>query len=75
MFEQKDVEKFTTALKEMLKKDSKVKTLYQDFKKDKDKIVDYIDYVMSKYTQKLDKLMKEYGVDYEEAIDILTKGI
>lgn len=75
VFEQKDVKKFTVALKDMLKSDQKAKSLFQDFKKDKDKIVDYIDYVMSKYTHKLDKMMKEYNVDYEEAIDLLTRGI
>lgn len=75
VFEAKDVKSFQKAIKELVLKDNKAKSLLQAFRKDDDKMVDYIDYIMGKHTKDLDKLMKEFNINYDEAIDIIAKGI
>lgn len=75
VLETKDTKSFQKEFKELLNKDTKAKSLLQAFRKDDDKIVDYIDYIMSKYDKQLDTLMGEYNINYDESIDLITKGI
>ena len=75
VFESKDINTFKSELKDLVSKDIKAKTLFKAFQKDQDKVVDYIDYVMSKYPKELDSLMKKTNIGYEETLDILIKGI
>lgn len=75
VLETKDVKSFQKEFKELISKDQKAKSLLQAFRKDDDKIVDYIDYVMSKYDKQMDSMMKQYNVNYDESIDLITKGI
>jgi hypothetical protein len=75
VFESKDVIKFKAELKNLVSKDPKAKTLFKAFQSDADKVVDYIDYVMSKYPKDLDALMNKTNINYDEAVDILVKGI
>ncbi len=74
VFEAKDVKGFTSDFKELTKQDAKLSQLLRTFKKDEDKIVDYIDYVMSKYGKHLDQLMKKYNIGYDESIELMIKG-
>lgn len=66
---------FTNDLRDLVKGDMKAKNLYRAFKKDEDKIVDYIDYVLSKYYNQVQKLMNQHGIEYDEAIDQLISRV
>ena len=76
ILETKDTKGFQKEFKEIIfNKDNKVKSLFNSFKKDDEKIVDYIDYVMGKYDKEMNSLMKKHNVDYDESINLITKGI
>lgn len=73
--ESKDSKGFQKEFKENILKDQKAKTLLSAFKKDDEKIVDYIDYIMGKFDKEMNAMMKKYNVNYDESIDLITKGI
>lgn len=75
VFEAKDVKSFLKDINSIVMADSKAKQLVMNFKRDEDKMVDLIDYLMVKYEKQIDNMMKNYNIGYEEAIDLIVKGI
>jgi alpha/beta superfamily hydrolase len=73
VFESKDVKAFRKDIQDIIKSDSKARQLQQSYRKDEDKIVDFIDHFFSKHADKLDEIMKEYNINYDEAVDIIAK--
>lgn len=71
VMETKDVKSLKESFLELVKNDSKYKTLFNDYKKDTEKMVELIDYVMEKYKDELKKFLKEYNVEYEDVIDVI----
>lgn len=64
---------FTDQLRDLVTDDKKARQLFREFKKDNDKIVDYIDYVLSKYFRQIDHLMKRFNVDYDQMIEMIER--
>lgn len=75
VFEAKDVKSFMKDINSIVMADSKAKQLVMNFKRDEDKMVDLIDYLMVKYEKQIDNMMKNYNIGYDEAIDLIVKGI
>lgn len=75
VFEAKDVKSFLKDINSIVMADSKAKQLVMNFKRDEDKMVDLIDYLMVKYEKQIDNMMKNYNIGYDEAIDLIVKGI
>lgn len=75
VFEAKDVKSFLKDINSIVSADSKAKQLVNNFKRDEDKMVDLIDYLMVKYEKQIDNMMKNYNIGYDEAIDLIVKGI
>lgn len=71
VMETKDVKSLKESFLELVKNDSKYKTLFNDYKKDTEKMVELIDYIMEKYKEELKKFLKEYNVEYEDVIDVI----
>jgi len=71
VMETKDVKSLKESFLELVKNDGKYKTLFADYKKDTEKMVELIDYVMEKYKDELKKFLKEYNVEYEDVIDVI----
>ena len=71
VIETKDVKSLKESFLELVKNDGKYKTLFNDYKKDTEKMVELIDYVMEKYKEELKKFLKEYNVEYEDVIDVI----
>lgn len=71
VMETKDVKSLKESFLELVKNDGKYKTLYNDYKKDTEKMVELIDYVMEKYKEELKKFLKQYNVEYEDVIDVI----
>ena len=71
VMETKDVKSLKESFLELVKDDGKYKTLYNDYKKDTEKMVELIDYIMEKYKEELKKFLKEYNVEYEDVIDVI----
>lgn len=75
VFETKDIKSFLKDINSIVMADSKAKQLVMNFKRDEDKMVDMIDYLMVKYEKQIDNMMKNYNIGYDEAIDLIVKGI
>ncbi len=75
VFESKDVKAFQKDVKTIIMADQKAINLLQAFRKDADKMVDFIDYLMSKHDTQIDSIMNKYNINYDEAIDLIVKGI
>jgi hypothetical protein len=73
VFESKDIKSFKSDIKDLLMKDQKAKQLFQQYRKDEDKMVDFIDYVMSKYSKQIESSMKDNNINYDESVDLLLK--
>ena len=71
VMETKDVKSLKESFLELVKNDGKYKTLFNDYKKDTEKMVELIDYIMEKYKEELKKFLKEYNVEYEDVIDVI----
>lgn len=71
VMETKDVKSLKESFLELVKNDGKYKTLYNDYKKDTEKMVELIDYIMEKYKEELKKFLKQYNVEYEDVIDVI----
>ncbi|MBO7043563.1 hypothetical protein J6W34_03340 [bacterium] len=71
VMETKDIKSLKESFLELVKNDGKYKTLYNDYKKDTEKMVELIDYVMEKYKEELKKFLKQYNVEYEDVIDVI----
>jgi len=71
VMETKDVKSLKESFLELVKNDGKYKTLFADYKKDTEKMVELIDYVMEKYKEQLKKFLKDYNVEYEDVIDVI----
>lgn len=65
---------FADQLRDLIKNDKKARQLFREFKKDNDNIVEYINYVLSKYYKQIDQLMKRFKVDYDEMLEFFIKG-
>lgn len=75
VFESKDVKSFQKDISAIMMADNKAKQLINNYRKDEDKMVDLIDYLMIKYEKQLDNAMKNYNIGYDEAIDLIVKGV
>lgn len=75
VFESKDVKSFQKDISAIMMADNKAKQLINNYRKDEDKMVDLIDYLMVRYEKQLDNMMKNYNIGYDEAIDLIVKGI
>ena len=75
VFESKDVKAFQKDVKTIIMADQKAINLLLAFRKDADKMVDFIDYLMSKHDTQIDSIMNKYNINYDEAIDLIVKGI
>lgn len=64
--EAKDLKKFKAELNSLINKDVKALKLQKLFKNDNQNIVDYVDYLLSKYEKEISKLMKLHNVNYDE---------
>lgn len=73
--ENKNTNSFAEELKNLVRDDQKARQLYREFKADSEKIVEYIDYVMSKYFQELEQLMKKYSLSYEDIVNTLVERV
>ena len=71
VMETKDVKSLKESFLELVKNDGKYKTLFNDYKKDTEKMVELIDYIMEKYKEELKKFLKQYNVEYEDVIDVI----
>lgn len=71
VFESKDLKGFTVDFKEIIKDDNKFYSLLSAYKKDQDKMVDLIDYTISKYKNNLESLMKKYYLTYDDVIEVI----
>lgn len=71
VMEIKDVKSLKESFLELVKNDRKYKTLFNDYKKDTEKMVELIDYIMEKYKEELKKFLKDYSVEYEDIIDVI----
>ena len=67
--EAKDMDGFKKEYKKLVQNDNEVSKLFLNYKKDKEKMVDLIDYVIEKYKRQLTEMMKNYGLEYGEVID------
>lgn len=74
VFESKDIHAFRQDLKDLVNSDSKARNLLNDYRKNRERIVDYVDYLMSKHDTDIERMMKDYNIDYEEAVDLIAKG-
>lgn len=71
--EAKDMDGFKKEYKKLVQNDNEVSKLVLNYKKDKEKMVDLIDYVIEKYKRQLNEMMKNYGLEYGEVIDIIIE--
>lgn len=71
--EAKDMDGFKKEYKKLVQNDNEVSKLFLKYKKDKEKMVDLIDYVIEKYKRQLTEMMKNYGLEYGEIIDIIIE--
>jgi uncharacterized protein YllA (UPF0747 family) len=74
VFESKDIRAFQQDLKDLVNSDSKARNLLNDYRKNRERIVDYVDYLMSKHDTDIERMMNDYNIDYEEAVDLIAKG-
>lgn len=66
VMEAKDLKAFKSEMKKIIDNDTKASKLRQAYKKDSDKIVDLVDYLLGKYEKEVSKLMKQDNINYDE---------